>query len=128
MVSLVNPVGVYMDDVETSGGSLPDWISPTDCLHIVRGELGRIEPLVVEVPVETGRTVSDLTIGGVPVRYGEQVTECVTVKLVDGACMIGSVKNETANRVGQACVQPTNANALQARTGRRLHSMSLTNR
>jgi hypothetical protein len=113
MVTLVNPVGLYMDDVDTSGWSLPDGIAPTDCVRVVRGQPGRIERLVVEVPEETGRTVSDLTIGGVPVRYGGQVAECITVKLVGGACMIGSAKNEMAGCTGQACLAPKNANMLQ---------------
>jgi hypothetical protein len=113
MITLVNPVGLYMDDIDTSGWSLPDGISPADCVRTERGGPGRIERLVVEVPPETGRTVSDLLIGGVPVRYGGQVAECITVKLVGGACDIGTVKNGTAACKGQACLVPSDARALQ---------------
>jgi hypothetical protein len=113
MITLVNPVGLYMDDVDTSGWSLPDGISPTDCLRIARGEPGRIERLVIEVPAETGRTLNDLLIGGVPVRYGGQIAECITVKLVGGACDVGTVKNGAAPCTGRACLVPSNARALQ---------------
>ena len=123
MITLVNPVGLYMDDVDTSGWSLPDGIAPADCLRIVRGEPGRIERLVLEVPAETGRTVSDLQIGGVPVRYGGQVAECITVKLVGGACQIGSGQERDGTAaIGQACLVPTNANALQVAAGAGFHS------
>jgi hypothetical protein len=114
MVTLVNPVGLYMDDIDTSGWWLPDGISPADCLRIVRGDPGRIERLVVEVPAETGRTLSDLLIGGVPLIYGGQIAECITVKLTGGACAIGSVKNLTAQCIGRACVIPSDARMLQA--------------
>jgi hypothetical protein len=113
MITLVNPVGLYMDDVDTSGWSLPDGISPADCFRIVRGEPGRIERLVFEIPPKTGRTVSDLLIGGIPVRYGGQIAECITVKLVGGACDVGTVKNGAAPCTGQACLVPSNARALQ---------------
>ena len=112
MITLVNPIGLYMDDVDTSGWSLPDGILPADCVRIVRGEPGRIERLVVEVPPETGRTLGDLLIGGEPLRYGGQIAECITVKLVGGACDLKSVHNGMARCVGQACVVPSNARAL----------------
>jgi hypothetical protein len=112
MITLVNPVGLYMDDIDTSGWWLPDGISPNDCFRIVRGEPGRIERLVVEVPPKTGRTVSDLLIGGVPVRYGGQIAECITVKLVGGACDIGKVTNAMAPCRSRGCVLPNDARFL----------------
>jgi hypothetical protein len=112
MITLVNPIGLYMDDIDTSGWSLPDGILPADCLRIARGEPGRIERLVIEVPPETGRTLGDLLIGGEPLRYGGQIAECITVKLVGGACDLKSVNNGMARCVGQACVVPSDARAL----------------
>jgi hypothetical protein len=112
MVTLANPVGLYMDNVDTSGWALPDGIVSADCLRIVRGEPGRIERLVLEVPPETGRTVSDLSIGGVPVIYGGQIAECITVKLVGAAAGVGTVKNARVPCVGQACLAPLDARRL----------------
>ena len=116
MVTLANPVGLYMDNVDSSGWSLPGGVSPADCLRIVRGEPGRIERLVLEVPAETGLTVSDLSIGGVPVIYGGQVAECITVKLVGAAAGLGSVRNAPAMCDGQACVAILDARNLQIGT------------
>lgn len=47
-----------------------------------------IERLVVEVPSETGFTVGDLKIAGIPIRYGGQIAECITVKLVGAAAQL----------------------------------------
>ena len=41
MVSLANPVGLYMDDIDLLGWSLPDGIAPADCVRLVRGQPGR---------------------------------------------------------------------------------------
>jgi hypothetical protein len=37
--------------------------------------------LEVEVPKERNITVSDITIGGEPIRFGGQIAECITVKI-----------------------------------------------
>jgi len=93
MITLVNPVGLYMDHIDTNGWELPGGIDAQDCVRIVRGSSRLIERLVVEVPPSTGLTLSDLRIGGEPLRYGGQVAECITVKLVGGAAGIGTVKD-----------------------------------
>ncbi|MCU1249354.1 MAG: hypothetical protein JWQ49_2383 [Edaphobacter sp.] len=49
-----------------------------------------IERLEVEVPVERGFSLSDVTIGGVPIRYGGQIAECITVKLT-GVAVLANV-------------------------------------
>jgi hypothetical protein len=91
MITIANPVGLYMDHIDTNGWELPDGIAARDCVRIVRGSARMIERLVVEVPAETGRTVSDLRIGGDPVRYGSQVAECITVKLIGVAAPLAKV-------------------------------------
>src|ERR1051325_813020 len=57
MITLVNPVGLYMDHIDLTGWEVPDGIAASDCIRIVRGRPGLIERLVVEVPSETGRLV-----------------------------------------------------------------------
>ncbi|MEY9451072.1 hypothetical protein ABIG07_000020 [Bradyrhizobium ottawaense] len=114
MVTLVNPVGLYMDDIDLTGWELPDGIAPAECIRIVRGEPGRIERLVVEVPPETGRSLSDLMIGGVPLRWGGQIAECITVKLVGGATDLRTVSNDRIECVGQACVLRSDTRLLRA--------------
>lgn len=114
MVTLRNPVGLYMDHVDHSGWVVPDKIRPEDCIHVVRGDPGRrmIERLVVEVPPESGYTVSDITIGGEPVRYGGQIAECITVKLVGVGAPAAGVENPALSCNGRCCVDPADLKTL----------------
>lgn len=104
MVTLVNPVGLYMDHIDTSGWELPSGVKASDCVRIVRGAPRMIERLVVEVPPETGLTLSDLSIAGQPLRYGGQLAECITVKLVGCAAQIGAVNGNALSPCQSSCV------------------------
>ena len=91
-----NPVGLYMDHIDLAGWWLPHAASHrTTACAWVRGDAQQrmIERLVVEVPRETGYTISDLTIAGEPIRYGGQIAECITVKLVGVGAPLAGVKN-----------------------------------
>ena len=81
-VTLRNPVGLYIDHIDLSGWEAPDKKSVSDCVRIVRGVPQMIERMIVEVPAGRGFEVGDLTIAGAPIRYGGQIAECITVKLV----------------------------------------------
>jgi hypothetical protein len=81
-VTLKNPVGLYMDHIDLSGWRAPDGGDVTEFVRIARGMPGMIERLVVEAPPGRKLTVSDLSIAGEPIRFGGQIAECITVKLV----------------------------------------------
>ena len=108
MVTLPNPVGLYMDHIDLAGWQAPEGKDPAECVHIVRGRPGMIERLEVRVPEEWGFTVSDLTIAGEPIRYGGQIAECITVKLVGAAAAIGGTHNAPVACTGKCCVDPRN--------------------
>ncbi len=78
MITLANPVGLYMDHIDLAGWEFPGGMSRNDCVHVVRGQPHLIERLVVEVPGGEF-TVSDITIGGVPIAFGGHIAECITV-------------------------------------------------
>lgn len=82
ILTLRNPVGLYMDHIDLSGWEAPDKKCVSDCVRVVRGVPGLVERMVIEVPPSRGFSVSDLRIAGDPVRYGGQIAECITVKLV----------------------------------------------
>jgi hypothetical protein len=104
MVTLVNPVGLYMDHIDTSGWELPHGIKPSDCIRIVRGAPRLIERLVVETPPDSGVSLSDLTIGGQPLHFGGQLAECITVKLVGAAAQLGKVTGNALNACQSRCL------------------------
>ena len=112
MITLPNPVGLYMDHIDLEGWEAPAGIDVAECVKIVRGAPRMIERLVVEVPPETGLTVGDLKIGGVRIEYGGQVAECITVKLVGAAARIGSVTNLPAKCTSKCCIDPNYAVSL----------------
>ena len=115
MVTLVNPVGLYMDHIDLTGWQAPHGISPEDCVKIVRGSSRMIERLVIEAPAASGITVGDLTIGGEPINFGGQIAECVTVKLVGGATAVGSVANSPVACEFRAYVDPHQAREISLR-------------
>lgn len=89
-ITLRDPVGLYMDHIDLSGWQAPDKGNITDCVRIVRGLPGMIERMVLEVPDKRGFDLGDLTIAGSPIRYGGQIAECITVKLVGIANILTS--------------------------------------
>lgn len=96
MITLQNPVGLYMDHVDLAGWAAPDGGPVTDLIRIVRGQPGMIERLEVEVPRERGFSLSEVSIGGVPISLGGQIAECITVKLTG----IAVLSNETLVPIG----------------------------
>jgi hypothetical protein len=116
MITLVNPVGLYMDHIDVSGWEIPGGIKAGDCVRVLRGAPRQIERLVVEVPGGEF-DVSDLRIGGVPVVFGGQLAECITVKLV-GAAADGAMELPRLPLPGAGFVDPANAREI-FQSGRR---------
>ncbi len=111
LITLADPVGLYMDHVDTSGWAYPDGTAADDCVRVLRGDAqnGMVERLEIEVPAARKLVVGDITIGGVNVRFGGQAAECITVKLIGMATKIGSVKNAPIHCAGRCCIDPHNA-------------------
>jgi hypothetical protein len=108
MVTLANPVGLYMDHIDLAGWEIPGAIAPQECVKVVRGQAKFIERLVVEVPGGEF-DVSDIRIAGKPIVYGGQIAECITVKLVGAAAALGSVNNPSLPLPTVGFVDPVNA-------------------
>jgi hypothetical protein len=107
MVTLPNPVGLYMDHIDLTGWSAPDNMLIEDSVRIVRGIPGMIERLEVQVPAERGFCVGDIRIGDEMIAYGGQIAECITVKLVGAAAQIGTVHNAPLDCAARCCVDLT---------------------
>ncbi len=105
-LTLRDPVGLYMHHLDMSGFTRPDGspIEP-EYFRALRGDAsqGLIERAVFEVPAEEGFTVSDLRIGGVPIQWGSQIAEHITVNLVAQAANPGAFKNTSVACTGRCC-------------------------
>jgi hypothetical protein len=118
MITLRNPVGLYIDHVDLAGWESPDGQGVSDCVRIVRGLPGLAERIVVEVPSSRGFTVSDLRIAGEPIRYGGQIAECITVKLVGVANVLPAPVHRPAFRTSEgAGIDPFNPRTIDGSIG-----------
>jgi hypothetical protein len=92
-ITLLNPVGLYIDSLEAVGWTTPDGTPASQFWNTVRGATGTAVRAIFEVPSNLGFTIGDIKIGGQPIQYGGQVAEHINVKLTGIACRQGSFKN-----------------------------------
>ena len=120
-ITLANPVGLYMDHIDTAGWEFPGGTTAKDWIVQDRPRPGGQAPPRMIERMTIGFTgagqsyaVSDIKIGGVPIAWGGQIAECITVKLV------GRVRPKVDTTgapaafkfVNEACIDPTNAREL----------------
>jgi hypothetical protein len=103
LVTLQNPVGLYIDSLDTTGWKKPNG-SPVDpgYWQIFRGVTGKILRAVYEVPAGEGFAVGDISIGGEKIEFGGQIAEKITMKLTGLAFSKGQFKNPAQACVGAA--------------------------
>ena len=109
-VTIQNPVGLYMHDLNTQGWTKPNGeeIDPAEYFKILRGKPGMIERAVFEVPASEGFTVSDIKIAGVPIQYGGQVTEHINVLIPGQAAVPGHFQNKPVPVQYKCCIETDN--------------------
>lgn len=96
-ITLKNPVGLYMAGIDLTGWLKPDGAPISSAyFKVTRGAAGHAVRSRFVVPAgETANgqpfTVSDITIGGIPVEFGGQIAEAITMRLIGVASQKGSV-------------------------------------
>ena len=78
-VTLREPIGLYMAEWDDTGWTKPDGSPVGNYWCIVRGKPGMALRLEYEVPESEGFLVSDISIGGRPIKYGGHLAEHITV-------------------------------------------------
>jgi hypothetical protein len=116
-ITLQDPVGLYIDGLDTSGWTTPDGTPASQFWTILRGSPERIVRAVYEVPPTAGYTVGDIEIAGEPIAFGGQIAEQVTVKLTGVACRKGSRLNPPQPCVGAQGLVRAAAGVLGRRRG-----------
>ena len=82
LISLQDPVALYMDSLNTAGWTKPDGKTPVgNYWKIIRGQPGMMVRAVCEVPPEEGFIISDILIGGEPLKYAGQIAQGIKMKL-----------------------------------------------
>lgn len=76
-----DPVGLYMTAWDDTGWTKPNGSPVGNYWTIVRGNPGAALRLEYQVPASEGFSVSDIRIGGRPIKYGGHLAEHVTVMI-----------------------------------------------
>ena len=97
-ISLLDPVGLYIDGLETTGMSAPDNDDPAEFWTIERGDADHILRARYAVPEERGYAVGDMQSGGRPINFGAQLADRVTIKIT------GLVKPAAHDQPRQPCL------------------------
>jgi len=99
-ITLADPVGLYINSLQTAEMVAPDRADVSEFWHVERGEAGRVLRASFSVPEERGYTVSNVELAGQPIRFGAQLAERVEVKAV------AVVKPGTHESARQPCTHP----------------------
>jgi len=86
-VTFAEAVGLYMIAWDDTGWTKPDGSPVGNYWKIVRGQPGAALRLEYEVPAAEGFDVSDIKIGGRPIRFGGHLAEHITVSVVGLAAL-----------------------------------------
>jgi hypothetical protein len=108
LISLQDPVGLYIDSLDTTGWTRPDGSPVGDYWTVVRGSSGFILRARYEVPATEGFAVSEIQIGGEPIAYAGQIAQNITMRLTGVAAEAGKHHDTPVG-----CVTATAASALQ---------------
>jgi hypothetical protein len=84
MITLANPVGLYIDHIDEADFHLADGSPATGFFQIVRGVPGRTLRAVFAAPpalAATGITVSDVLLGTDTIQFGGEIAQKITMKL-----------------------------------------------
>lgn len=99
LLTLQNPVGLYIADFRENGLLLPNGEPARGFFHIVRGTPDRIVRAEFRPPAELeeqGITVSDVRVGSQNIRFGGEIAARITMKIPAAACRPGSIENGLA--------------------------------
>jgi hypothetical protein len=129
-LTLRNPVGLYIDSLNTTG-----WTKPgpggkgiptgSEFWRIIRGHDTYGLRAVYEVPAGVLRpdgqqmTVSDIKIGGIPIQYGGQIAKMILMKLVATGCRQGQSHRQSTLCEQRAAVHAAAVSTIKSRRASR---------
>ncbi|MFP5370362.1 MAG: hypothetical protein ACLGI3_06395, partial [Actinomycetes bacterium] len=80
-ISLLDPLGLYLDRFLVGGLRRPDGLDPAEFWTVERGTPGHALRASYAVPPGFGFRVGDITAGGRPIEFGAQLADRVRVRL-----------------------------------------------
>lgn len=88
-ITLADPVGLYLDSLQTEGWETPDGSDALEFWRVTRGDADHALRAVYAVPADRGFVVSDVTINGQPIASPSQIAEFIQVRVVGVAHRFG---------------------------------------
>ena len=88
-ITIANPIGLYLDSLSTAGWKTPDGSNPAQYWKITRGTSTHALRAVYAVPANKNFVVGDITINGIPITYGAQIADFITIAIRGQACRFG---------------------------------------
>lgn len=79
-ITLLDPIGLYLDGLLTAGMQTPDGADAAEFWHRERGEPGHVVRAAFWVPDDRGYTVGDIKVNGRQINRGAQIADKVRVR------------------------------------------------
>ena len=80
-VTLLDPIGLYLDGLQSAGMETPDGADAAEFWHVERGTPGHAVRASFAVPEDRGYVVGDIKVNGVSITFGAQVADEVRVRI-----------------------------------------------
>lgn len=80
-VSLANPLGLYLQPLQSAAFRAPDGADASAFWHPERGQDGHVVRARFQVPEGAGYVLGDLTVDDRPLQFGSQVADKVPVRI-----------------------------------------------
>jgi hypothetical protein len=95
-ITLADPIGLYIDRLETAGMRFPDGVGPSDCWIVERGTQTHTVRARFELPPGRG-SLADVTINGSPITSGAQLADRVVMRIGAISHSPGTIQPHTAD-------------------------------
>ncbi len=102
MITLADPIGLYLDGLSTAGWTTPDGADPQSFWTITRGTKDFAVRAVYEVTAGHDYLVGDIKINDRAIRYGAQIADHITIRLTGLAHQFGTSTAAPQPCIGQA--------------------------
>lgn len=99
-ITLADPVGLYIDKLDDSSFTLPDGSPTTGWFRILRGSPAHILRAEFGPPTGSTLTVSDVKIGGTSIKFGGQIAQHITMKIIGIASVATGINNSLIPCIG----------------------------
>jgi hypothetical protein len=80
-ITLLDPVGLYLDELQSAGMETPDGADAAEFWQVERGAPGHAVRASFAVPEDRDYVVGDININGLPITRGAQVADNVSVRI-----------------------------------------------